>query len=217
MGGVSLLDGGNLRLKKEISPPLALGLYALALLLLAFAFRGPFDPWKGMTIAMGVLLAGSLAVKAVRDRIVPTLSRVGIGLAAGAVLYGLTRLVVVLLDRVWPAWASHARTLSAWKSGHSTFFLAATLVMIVIAEETLWRGVIARFSIERFGRAFGIVAGAALYAAAHAVTLNPLLLVAAFGCGIYWGILYAATDDLTAPIVSHLAWDAMILFVLPVV
>ena len=89
--------------------------------------------------------------------------------------------------------------------------------MIVIAEETLWRGVVARFAIERFGRAFGVLVGAALYAAAHAVALNPLLLGAAFGCGLFWGLLYAATDDLSAPIASHLAWDVMILFLFPVV
>jgi membrane protease YdiL (CAAX protease family) len=170
-----------------------------------------------MTLAMGALLAGSLAVRAVRERLAPTLSRILLGLAGGAVLYGLTRLGVLILKPLWPAWESHARTLSAWKSGSSTLFLAVTLVMIILAEEALWRGVVARFAMGRLGRALGIVAGAALYAAAHAVTLNPLLIAAAFGCGLYWGILYAATDDLTAPIVSHLVWDVMVMFVLPVV
>jgi membrane protease YdiL (CAAX protease family) len=50
---------------------------------------------------------------------------------------------------------------------------------------------------------------------AHAATLNPLLFGAALGCGIFWGLLAAVTDDLTAPIVSHLVWDVMILFVTP--
>ena len=71
--------------------------------------------------------------------------------------------------------------------------------------------------VERLGRVSGIVAGAALYAAAHAGTMSPLLGIAAFVCGIYWGILADASDDLTAPIVSHLAWDIMIMFVVPVV
>ena len=89
--------------------------------------------------------------------------------------------------------------------------------MIVVAEETLWRGIVSRFMVERLGRVFGIVAGAALYAAAHIGTMSPLLGLAAFACGLYWGILADASDDLTAPIVCHLAWDIMIMFVVPVV
>jgi uncharacterized protein YbjT (DUF2867 family)/membrane protease YdiL (CAAX protease family) len=202
---------------REVPAPVAIGLYAAAAALLTFAFRGPIGAWKGMTLVMGVLLAASLLVRAVRSRLSPTLPRVALGLAAGAVLYGLTRAGLIVLDAAWPGWTAQARTLSAWKEGHSTGFLLTTLVMIVIAEETLWRGVVSRFMVERFGRLFGIVAGAALYSAAHAGTMSPLLALAAFGCGIYWGLLADATDDLTASIVSHLAWDIMIMFVVPVV
>jgi membrane protease YdiL (CAAX protease family) len=212
-----LLDASGLTLRKEIPAPAALGIYALAVALVALAFRGPFGPWKGMTVAMGVLLAVSLAVGAVRRRLSPTLGRVCLGLAAAGVLYGLTRLAVWGFGLLWPAWEGYARELSGWKHGHSTPFLAATLVMIVIAEETLWRGVVTRFAVERLGRAAGVLAGAALYAAAHAVSLNPLLITAAFCCGVFWGLLYAATDDLTAPVLSHLTWDVVILFVAPVV
>ncbi|HZE99170.1 MAG TPA: NAD-dependent epimerase/dehydratase family protein [Planctomycetota bacterium] len=211
-----LAVGGQLPLK-EIPAAAGVGLYLLSLVLLAVAFLGPLGPWKGMTMAMGILMAGSLALKGVRRRVVPTLRRVGIGLAAGGVLYGLTRLGVLALNALWPAWEAYAKTLSGWKSGHSVFFLATTLVMIVAAEELLWRGVVVRLAMQRFGALFGIVLGAALYAAAHAVTLNPLLLAAAFGCGLYWGLLAAMTDDLTAPIVSHLVWDVMIMFVTPLV
>jgi uncharacterized protein YbjT (DUF2867 family)/membrane protease YdiL (CAAX protease family) len=212
-----ILEGSGLLLKKEVPPLAAAGLYALSLVLLTFAFRGPLAPWKGMSVAMGALLAGSLTVGVVRERLAPTLRRIWLGLAGGALLFGLTRLGVLILKPLWPAWESHARTLSAWKGGLSPVFLAATLVMIIVGEETLWRGVVARFAMERLGRLPGIVAGAALYAAAHAVTLNPLLVAAAFGCGLYWGLLYAATDDLSAPIVSHLVWDVMVMFVFPVV
>src|SRR6185295_4806450 len=207
----------SLRLRKEIPAPVGLGLYLLAAILLAFAFRGPVGPWKGMTMAMGVLLAGSLSVGAVRSRMVPTLPRVALGLGAGLVLYGLTRLGVLILQPIWPAWETYARTLSSWKTGLSIPFLAVTLVMIIVAEEAMWRGVLSRFFQERLGHVLGILAGAVFYAGAHLMTMNPLLLGAALGCGIFWGLLYAATDDLTAPIVSHLVWDVLAMFVLPLV
>ncbi|HVR84015.1 MAG TPA: NAD-dependent epimerase/dehydratase family protein [Planctomycetota bacterium] len=210
-----LAAGGHLP-KQEIRPVAGLGLMMLAPVLLTLAFRGPLDPWKGMTVAMGVLMAASLALKAVRERLAPTLRRVGLGLAAGALLYGLTRIGILVLQSVWPAWAAHARQLYAWKGGYSTTFLGMTLILIVGAEEIFWRGVVVRFCIQRFGVAFGILAGAVLYMVAHAATLNPLLLGAALGCGVFWGLLAAVTDDLTAPIVSHLVWDVLILFVTPV-
>jgi len=212
-----LLAASGLVPQREISAGTGLGLYALSAILLTAALRGPLPPWKGMTLAMGLLLAVSLSLKAVRHRIVPTVRRVGLGLASGAVLYGLTRAVVAGFRVAWPAWEVHARTLGAWKEGYAPSFLGVTLVMIVVAEEAFWRGVITRFSTGRLGIAAGVLAGAVLYALAHAATLNPLLLGAALGCGLYWGLLAAATDDLTAPIVSHLAWDVMVMFVTPLV
>jgi NADH dehydrogenase len=211
-----LASGGHLP-RREIGPVAGLGLGILSLVLLSLAFRGPLDPWKGMTVAMGVLLAASLPLKAVRARLVPTARRVGTGLAAGALLYGLTKVGVLVLQAVWPPWADYARQLTAWKSGHSTTFLGVTLVLIVAAEEIFWRGVVTRFFMQRFGAAAGILLGAVFYVVAHVASLNPVLLGAALGCGIYWGLLAAITDDLTAPIVSHLLWDVTIMFILPVV
>lgn len=205
------------RLRREVSAPAAIGLYLLAAVFLAIAFQGPFGPWKGMTIAMAVLLPLTMGARAVRSRLVPSLPRLAIGLAAGLVLFGLTKLGVETLKALWPGWEAHARTLSSWKASYSMSFLIPTLLLIIVAEETLWRGIVSRFFQERLGHATGILVGAAFYAAAHATTLNPLLIAAAFGCGIFWGALFAATDDLTAPIVSHVVWDVMMMFILPVV
>lgn len=212
-----LLATSGLLPQREIPPAAGLGLYAVSVLLLTLAFRGPLDPWKGMTVAMGLLLAASLALGAVRRRLAPTPKRLLLGLAAGGVLYGLTRAGVLVLKAAWPAWEGYARELSSWKGGHAPVFLAITLGMIVAAEEVFWRGVVARYFMERAGAAFGILIGTLLYAAAHAATMNPLLMAAAIGCGLYWGLLAAATDDLTAPIVSHLVWDVMVMFVTPLV
>jgi membrane protease YdiL (CAAX protease family) len=169
-----------------------------------------------MTAAMGLALAAAMASGSVLRRLEPTGFRVITGLAAGVVLYGLTWAAVALLRSGWPGWEAHARLLYAIRGTHGWAFVAPSLVLIVLAEEAVWRGVIARFLMERWGRAAGIVAGAAIYALAHAATLNPLLVAAALGCGLFWGVLYAATDSLVAPLVSHLVWDILLLFVLPI-
>jgi membrane protease YdiL (CAAX protease family) len=41
--------------------------------------------------------------------------------------------------------------------------------------------------------------------------------MAAFACGIFWGWLCVATDDLVVPVVSHLVWDLALFFAFPVV
>jgi membrane protease YdiL (CAAX protease family) len=53
------------------------------------------------------------------------------------------------------------------------------LVPIVLSEELVWRGVLARLLIERRGWA-GLFAAALLYAAAHATAAGPLLLLVLF-------------------------------------
>ena len=73
------------------------------------------------------------------------------GLLAGAVQVGVTHAVTALFPLVWPEWETPARALYAWSSGHAPLFLGSTLVLAVTAEEALWRGVVARFLIERWG------------------------------------------------------------------
>src|SRR5436190_26471 len=75
-----LLAAGGQMPKREIAAAPALGLYALSIGLLTAAFRGPLDPWTGMTLAMGLLLALSLGFKAVRQRLARTAGRIGLGL-----------------------------------------------------------------------------------------------------------------------------------------
>ncbi len=199
----------------EISIGAFAALFLAAAALLAGAFRSR-DPWTILLWGAAVLIAGALLLPAVRRRFRPTAFRVAAGLGAAGLLYGLTRGALALLDPFWPAWRGAAAALYAWQEGHAPAFLGATFGVIVLGEELLWRGVVARFAMERWGRAAGLLAGAALYAAAHVAALNPLLLAACFFCGLFWGWLFAATDDLTAPVVSHLAWDALMLFAAPV-
>jgi len=192
-------------------------LLIFAVCALTVVFSAVQDRWMGMSIAMGITLGWGMLLASVRRRLKPSLFRIAAGLAAGAVLYGITLLALAALSRVWTDWETSARTLYAWRAGHSPFFIGTTLVMIVLAEEVLWRGVVARYLIGRHGRAAGIVYAAVIYALAHIATFNPILLIAALGCGLYWGWLAAATDDLVTPAISHLLWDILLLFVLPVV
>jgi uncharacterized protein len=87
------------------------------------------------------------------------------------------------------------------------------LVFAGVLEEVVWRGFVLDTLTRRFGTRAGWTLSAALYALAHlptAFTLripgigyNPLLVLAAFGCGLSWAFLTRLTGRLVPAIVSH--------------
>jgi len=91
--------------------------------------------------------------------------------------------------------------------------ISVAIVVVAILEEIAWRGLVYALVEERFGtrRAWPITA--ALYAAAHLPTLvlladpyagpNPLIVLAALGCGLVWGLIVARTGRLPVAIFSH--------------
>jgi membrane protease YdiL (CAAX protease family) len=92
--------------------------------------------------------------------------------------------------------------------------LVSVGVMAVAAlEEISWRGFVYSQLEERLGTRRAWPATAALYALAHAPTVyllrdpfagpNPLVVLAALGCGLVWGLIVAKTGRLPAAIFSH--------------
>jgi membrane protease YdiL (CAAX protease family) len=102
------------------------------------------------------------------------------------------------------------------KLQHSVF-LTAALVAIVIAEELIWRGLVLEDLTERFGTRRGWLLASLLYALAALPTVylmgdavagpNPLLVMAAFGCGIVWTFLAGRLGRLLPSAVSHLVFS----------
>jgi membrane protease YdiL (CAAX protease family) len=91
--------------------------------------------------------------------------------------------------------------------------VGVAVVFLAFCEEITWRGQIYGALKERLGtrRAWPLVA--VLYALAHAPAVvllrdpfagpNPLVLFAALGGGLVWGVLVATTDRLPVAIFSH--------------
>lgn len=92
--------------------------------------------------------------------------------------------------------------------------LVTFAVMVVAAlEEVTWRGLVYPALEEEIGTRRAWPATAALYAIAHLPTMyllrdpfagpNPLIVLAALGCGLVWGLMVARTGRLPAAIFSH--------------
>ena len=98
---------------------------------------------------------------------------------------------------------------------HSVF-LTGALCTIVLAEELVWRGFVLDELTERFGPRRGWLFATLLYALAALPTVylqreavagpNPLLAVAAFGCGLVWTFMAGRFGRLFPSAVAHLVF-----------
>jgi len=95
-------------------------------------------------------------------------------------------------------------------SGPRAFVLALALVNGV-AEEVFFRGALH----SAFGRHRPVLWGTALYALVTVATLNLALVVAAVVMGLAFSAEREATRGILAPIITHLTWSTLVLFLLP--
>lgn len=78
-----------------------------------------------------------------------------------------------------------------------------------LGEEMVFRGVFQDALAEHLPPVGAIAVAAVLFGLLHAVSLSYALLAA--GMGAYLGWLYVATDNLLAPMVTHAAYDFVML------
>ena len=83
-------------------------------------------------------------------------------------------------------------------------------------EELFWRGFLQRRLQAQAGPGRGLVLATLLYAAVHIASSNPILVLAAFVCGLFWGLLYLRYQSMLLNMLSHLIWDLAIFLLLPV-
>ncbi len=91
------------------------------------------------------------------------------------------------------------------------------IIVMAIAEEIVWRGLVISLLEEKIGSRRAWVWGAVLYSIAHVPTVwalrdpvagaNPVILLAALGCGLVWGGMVRAFDRLLPGIFSHVLFD----------
>ncbi len=87
------------------------------------------------------------------------------------------------------------------------------ILAIAAAEEAVWRGLVLGALRDRLSARAALIATTALYTAAHAPTLylvrdpyvglNPLVVMAALGCGLVWGWLATRLERVSLSMVAH--------------
>jgi membrane protease YdiL (CAAX protease family) len=185
----------------------------------------PLNFWVMLTFSTSLLSAVAFALG---RPLIPsrefTATNVFVGVLLAALLYALFyagNQFLMLVSRLFPALlpdrAGNIASVYANLGGLSPTLVGLLLFFpIGFGEEIFWRGFVQRRLGERGSGTSAFVLTTLLYTAIHVPTGNPVLILAALTCGLFWGGFYRATGRLVPVLVSHMLWDPFIFVVWPV-
>ena len=144
------------------------------------------------------------------------IKKAALGLFSAAVLYGVFFVGNILSRMILPVAGQGIENVYAFKDGADTLRVALAIgVLIGPAEELFWRGFVQRRLSDAHGPLEGCLLATAVYAGIHIGSMNPMLVLAAGVCGLFWGLLWARYRSITLNVVSHVAWDLTVFLILP--
>ena len=195
--------------------PLFLSLFALNRL-------GPLDFWWWMGLNLTILLGLSLFLDRDlagrirgKDGPAPLVVFYG-GILSALVLYGLFFLGGLMLRWMFPGADQGIAGVYAFRGQASSLRIALLMTLVIgPGEEFFWRGMVQHHLAGRYGSWIGVFTATLVYTLVHLPTANPVLLLAALVCGLYWGLLYHFTRSLPLVALSHTAWDLLVFLALP--
>lgn len=196
---------------------------AFALWYLTFVVR-PAGFWPMM--AGNILLLAGLAWLGGRPlwRMAEwTRDNVALGVAGAGILYGVFWIgnqALILLARGIPWLAHRPENLAAIYAGRSELapqWIALLLLLLIgPGEEVFWRGFFQRDWARDIGPFRGLLLSTLCYVLVHVPTGNPVLILAAAVCGVFWGGMFYWRRSLVPGLVSHALWDPLIFVLFPI-
>ena len=197
---------------------------AAALFVPLFIFRGmgPLDFWWWMSaslvllIGLGAVLDREYGGDLRRDLGEGVGRKIGQGLLAAAALYAVFFVGNWGSRLILPFAASGIGQVYGFKTGAPVLRIVLSMALVIgPGEELFWRAFLQRRWQKRFGPWGGFLAATALYALVHTGSGNPMLVLAAAVCGLFWGYLYMKTGSALLVVVSHTVWDIAVFLVVP--
>jgi membrane protease YdiL (CAAX protease family) len=190
--------------------------------LLAWRRLGPFDFWGGMSLSVAALVALScLADKSQRSSLLQDskeglAKKIGWGVLSALVLYGVFWAGNAVSRAVLPSAAKEIGAVYGFRQDAAIIRIGLLIVFFIgPGEELFWRGFLQRRWENRLGRLSGWLLASVFYAAVHIGSGNPMLVLSAVVCGLYWGAIYTYFRSAILVAISHTVWDTLIFIVLP--
>lgn len=196
---------------------------AFVLWFIMFIVR-PFNFWLMMSVSTSLLAAVSFAFgRPLIPREEFSWKNILLGILAAVLLYvvfwvGNQALILIsgALPALIPDREGNIEAVYANRGALSPFVVGALLFFpIGFGEEIFWRGFVQRRFSHKSGPLAAFALTTLLYVGVHVPTWNPVLILAALTCGVFWGGLYLASGRLVPVLVSHMLWDPMIFVAWP--
>ena len=179
----------------------------------------PFNFWLMMAFSTSVLsIISYVHYKDQFRKEYFDLKEIALGIGSAALLYFVFLLGRFILDNIGliPNHAQNISSVYANKEQLPEWAVAMLLFFpIGFGEEYFWRGYIQRHLGEKYGKWKALALTVAFYTAVHIPTMNPILLLASFLVGIYWGLIFLWRGNIVAAAISHMLWDPFIFVVFP--
>jgi membrane protease YdiL (CAAX protease family) len=160
--------------------------------------------WTAGGLLSGHLHLGYLPVRGALRR--PVLNGFLTGLTAGLVF-----LAGGLVVRQLPPLHAEVEQVLAHARHGSLSLVAVVTVLNGIAEEIFFRGGL----YAAIGRRHAVTVSTLVYALATIATFNPMLIFAALTLGAVLALQRRASGGLLAPVITHVTWSTIMLFLLP--
>jgi membrane protease YdiL (CAAX protease family) len=209
---------------RAIAAGIAIGSTLATTAVMGWAFDPERAGQSSMLVAIGANYAVLTAIAVARlrqkgellTRFRPAGGDVTFGALCAGALYGVARIVGSLL-------AAHGSPREMWlvrlylqlgdPDAPGRMLVGVAVFAVAALEEIAWRGLVMRSLEDVLGGLRACVLTAALFAVAHLPTLfllrapgvgyNPLVVLAAFGCGLVWGLMVLRTRRLLPAIIAH--------------
>lgn len=192
---------------------------------IGFAFRPHHGGHPAMMLVTLGLCYGGFSLAAVvwlhrsgllKERLAPRRGDISFGFLLAAALYilaTLTRKALAPTGSDHEAWVTRIYLQLGDPAVTGAFAVGISVLLVAAAEELTWRGLVMERLAAAFGGTSGWLATTALYALVHVPTAflladpvagpNPLLVLAAAGCGLVWGFLAMRIERLGPSLFAH--------------
>jgi membrane protease YdiL (CAAX protease family) len=160
--------------------------------------------WTAGGLLSGPLHLGYLPFRGSLRR--PILTGLAFGLLASAVF-----VVGALVVRLVPPLHDYVENVLAHARYGSLPLIVIVTLLNGIAEEVFFRGAL----FAAIGRKHPVLISTLVYAAATLATRNPMLVFAALTLGLVLALQRRASGGILAPVITHVTWSTLMLFLLP--
>lgn len=195
-----------------------ISLVVAAVLWYAMFVVKPINFWLEMSLSILILVSMALTIKKDTLKLGKFKTRyIIVGIASAIILYLIFYAGNIISGYIIPFKDSQISSVYGNKAQGSLAIIGLVLFFIIgPGEEIYWRGFIQNLFEKKFGENKGYIIASSLYTAAHLVTGNLMLIIAALVCGFFWGYICKKEKSLISVIISHALWDLTIFVLLPI-